>query len=80
MNMVRHNNIFFYIYIWHKKHIRTSSPSLRSKYKIQRDDFSSGIGPVEDNIYNPFEIPFEWQYIDEDLGSNFSRLGGSRIL
>ena len=50
------------------------------QYKIQRDDFSSGIGPVEDNIYNPFEIPFEWQYIDEDLGSNFSRLGGSRIL
>lgn len=50
------------------------------QYKIQRDDFSSGVGPVEDNIYNPFEIPFEWQYIDEDLGSNFSRLGGSRIL
>lgn len=50
------------------------------QYKIQRDDFSSGVGPVEDNIYNPFEIPFEWQYMDEDLNSNSSRLGGYRVL
>ena len=50
------------------------------QYKIQRDDFSLGVGPIEDNIYNPFEIPFEWQYMDEDLNSNSSRLGGYRIL
>ena len=50
------------------------------QYKIQRDDFSSGVGPIEDNIYNPFEIPFEWQYEEEDLNSNSSRLGGYRIL
>lgn len=50
------------------------------QYKIQRDDFSMGLAPVEENIYNPFEIPFEWQFIDEDLGSNISRLGRNGIL
>lgn len=50
------------------------------QYKIQRDDFSMGLAPVEENIYNPFEIPFEWQLIDEDLESNISRLGRNRIL
>ena len=50
------------------------------QYKIMRDDFASGLSPVEETIYNPFEAPFEWQYIDEDLCNNFSRLGRSRIL
>jgi len=50
------------------------------QYKIMRDDFASGLSPMEETIYNPFEVPFEWQYIDEDLGNNSSRLGGYRVL
>jgi hypothetical protein len=44
------------------------------------DEYFSGSTPVDDNIYNPFENPMEWEYIDNDYSNNTSRLGGYRIL
>lgn len=52
-----------------------------SQYKIMRDDFASGLSPVEDNMYNPFEDPYNMiEYIENDLSNNAKRLGGYRIL
>jgi hypothetical protein len=50
------------------------------QYIVMRDDFSMGVAPMDDNVYNPFETPFEWEYQQQDLTGNLSRLGGSRLL
>lgn len=50
------------------------------QFKILLDEYFSGSTPVDDNIYNPFENPMEWEYIDNDYSNNTSRLGGYRVL
>ena len=50
------------------------------QFKILLDEYFSGSTPVDDNIYNPFENPLEWEYIDNDYSNNTSRLEGYRVL
>lgn len=50
------------------------------QYKIMRDEFCSGVSPVEEDIYNPYETNFEFNIIEEDIYNNSARLGGYRTL
>lgn len=51
------------------------------QYKLLRTEFDSDIVYEKtDEIYNPFEQPFEWEYLDRDSMNNSSRLGGFRVL
>ena len=50
------------------------------QYKLLRTEFDSDIVYEKtDEIYNPFEQPFDWEYFGLDLMNNSSRLGGFRI-
>jgi hypothetical protein len=46
------------------------------QYKILRDEFTAGMQPTNENVYNAFEEPMEL-YMEKDPYMN--RLGGYRI-
>lgn len=51
------------------------------QYKLLRTEFDSDITYEKtDEIYNPFEQPFDWEYLGLDSMNNSSRLGGFRVL
>jgi hypothetical protein len=51
------------------------------QYKLLRTEFDSDIAYEKtDDIYNPFEQPFDWEYLGLDSMNNSSRLGGFRVL
>ena len=41
------------------------------QYKLMRDDFSMGLSPMEDNMYNPYSEEFTWDF---KIGDNIERL------
>jgi hypothetical protein len=48
------------------------------QYKILRDEFTMGLQPSNENVYNPFEdIMFEQIEMESDIYSR--RLGGYRV-
>jgi hypothetical protein len=56
--------------------IQTEFVRATLQYKILRDDFTMGLQPTNENVYNAFEDPMEL-YMENDLYMN--RLGGYRI-
>ena len=51
------------------------------QYKLLRTEFDSDIVYEKtDEVYNPFEQPFDWEYLGLDSMNNSSRLGGFRVL
>ena len=51
------------------------------QYKLLRTEFDSDITYEKtDEVYNPFEQPFDWEYLGLDSMNNSSRLGGFRVL
>jgi hypothetical protein len=58
--------------------IQTEFVRSTLQYKILRDNFSLGLAPMDENIYNPFEGAYDFML--EEQSSYSARLGGYRIL
>jgi hypothetical protein len=56
--------------------IQTEFVRATLQYKILRDDFTMGLQPTNENVYNPFEENWS-DLIEENINTN--RLGGYRI-